>query len=58
MSAESHLPYSPLYIKAWTLLSIILGVILFGMFVFGDSCLLPAGNVVWSILRWICSPII
>jgi hypothetical protein len=56
MSAETS-AYSPLYIKAWTVLSIVLGIVLFSMFVYGDT-LLGAGNVVWSLIRWIFSPII
>ena len=56
MSAEP-LPYDPLYIKAWTLLSVVVGLILLGMFFFGDP-LLRAGHIVWSLLRWLNSPII
>lgn len=56
MSAESS-PYSPCYIKAWTLLSIILGIVIFGMLVLGDH-FLYAGQVVWDLIRWLASPII
>jgi hypothetical protein len=56
MSAEQP-PYDPLYIKAWTLLSIVVGLILLGMFFLGDT-LLSAGHSVWSLLRWLNSPII
>jgi hypothetical protein len=56
MSAEAP-AYSPVYIKAWTVLSIVLGAVLLGMFLFGDT-LLHVGGIVWSLLRWLASPII
>lgn len=56
MSTEQP-PYSRLYIQAWTLLSIILGLVLLGMFLFGNT-LLNAGHVVWSLIRWLARPII
>jgi hypothetical protein len=56
MSAETP-AYSPLYIKAWTVLSLVLGLALLAMFCFGDT-FLGFGQVVWSLLRWLCSPII
>jgi hypothetical protein len=56
MSAEPP-PYNELYIKAWTLLSIIVGVILLGMFVFGDQ-LLDAGKSAWDLIRYFARPII
>jgi hypothetical protein len=43
--------------KAWTLLSIVIGLILLGMFFFGPV-LMNAGGIVWALLRWIFSPII
>jgi hypothetical protein len=56
MSAEPP-PYNPLYIKAWILLSLVLSVIFFGMFVFGQM-LLHAGHAAWDLIRWLASPII
>ena len=50
-------PYNSLYIKAWTALSIIVALILLSMFVLG-SHFLHAGNIVWSLLRWLASPLI
>ncbi len=55
--SDEHPPYSPLYIKAWTILSILLGCVLFFMFVLCNH-LLHAGDIVWSFIRWIFSPII
>lgn len=49
--------YNPLAIKLWATLSIVLGLALFAMFVFGDS-FLHAGKVVWDLLRWLFRPII
>jgi hypothetical protein len=56
MSAEPP-PYNELYIKAWTILSIVLGLVLFATFVFGTH-LLQAGHIAWDLLRWLASPII
>ncbi len=56
MSSE-NLPYSPLYIKAWTLFSVTLGVGLLGMFFLGNH-LLHVGHIVWAFLRYLASPII
>jgi hypothetical protein len=56
MSAETSAS-STLFAKAWTLLSIVVSVVLFLMFAFGDH-LLHAGGVVWSALRHLASPII
>jgi hypothetical protein len=56
MSAETP-AYSPFYVRSWTALSLVLGVLLFCAFVFGDT-FLGIGHVVWSLLRWLCSPII
>jgi hypothetical protein len=50
-------PYSAFYIQAWTILSIVLAVLLLGMFIFGDS-ILHAGQVIWALLRWLASPFI
>ena len=56
MSSEPR-HYDPRYIHAWTVLSIILGLVLLSMFIFGDAYLY-AGHVVWSLLRWLCRGII
>ncbi len=56
MSAE-HPPYNPSYIKIWTVLSIVLAVIIFGMLTLGDH-FLAGGKGVWDLLRWLSSPII
>jgi hypothetical protein len=56
MSAEPP-PYNPLYIQAWTLLALVVSVIFFGIFVFGQT-LLHAGHWIWDLLRYLASPII
>ncbi len=56
MSAEPR-PYSPFYIRAWTALTILFAVVLYVLFAFGDH-FLHLGDIIWSLLRWICSPII
>ncbi len=56
MSAETP-AYSPFYIKAWTALSLVLALVFFCMFVFGDT-LLGAAGAVWAALRWFFSGII
>jgi len=56
MSAEIP-PYNPIYITAWTILSIILGTLLFGMFIF-SSHLLADGHIVWNLIRYLASPFI
>ena len=56
MSAE-HPPYNPCYIKIWTVLSIVLAVIIFGMLALGDHFLL-GGKSAWDLVRWLSSPII
>jgi hypothetical protein len=56
MSAE-HSPCNSCYIKAWTLLSIVLSVIILGMLALGDHFLL-AGKSAWDLIRWLASPII
>jgi hypothetical protein len=55
--SDEHQPYCPLYIKAWSILSIVMAACLFLGFVLCNH-LLHAGDVVWSIIRWIFSPII
>jgi hypothetical protein len=49
--------YSPLYIRAWTALAIAHGVVFYILFAFGTH-FMAFGQVVWHLLRWICSPII
>ena len=56
MSAEPP-PYNPLYIQAWTLLSVVVSLIFFGMFVFGQT-LLNTGHWIWDLIRYLFSPII
>ena len=56
MSAEVP-AYNPCYIKAWTLLSIVLAVILFTMFANCDR-LLRFFQPLWDLIRWIFSPVI
>jgi len=50
-------PYNQLYIQAWTLLSLVVCVVLFGMFVFGQP-LLHAGHWIWDLLRYLARPLI
>ena len=56
MSADNP-PYNPIYITAWTILSIVLGVVLFGLFILGNH-LLAAGHIVWDVIRYLASPFI
>ncbi len=56
MSADP-VPYNPLIIKAWTVLSVIVAIITLVMFVCGQP-LLQAGHIVWDLLRWLASPLI
>ncbi len=49
--------YNPLAIKAWSILSGLVTLLIFGMFCFGPS-LLKAGQAVWDLLRWLALPII
>jgi hypothetical protein len=56
MSAEPK-SYNPLAIKAWSLLSAVIGLIVFGMLVLGPH-LLKAGRSAWDLIRWLASPII
>ena len=56
MSAEPP-PYSQLYIRAWTLLSLVVSAIFFGTFLFGQT-LLHAGHWIWDLVRYLASPII
>ena len=57
MSHEVAKPYSPLYIKAWTLLTLVLGVVLFSFFLFGTT-FIAAGKPAWDLIRWLASPFI
>jgi hypothetical protein len=56
MSDES-LPYSQTYIAAWTILSLVLGVVFLGMFILGPY-FLAAGHIVWDLIRYLASPLI
>jgi hypothetical protein len=49
--------FAPFFGKAWTILSIAIGLVLLGMFFFGPS-LMQAGGILWALIRWIFSPII
>ncbi|MCE0484374.1 MAG: hypothetical protein LV479_09075 [Methylacidiphilales bacterium] len=54
---HSQPPYDQRYIVAWTALSIIAGLVLLGMFFVGTD-LLHGGKIVWSLIRWLASPLI
>jgi len=56
MSAEPP-AYDSVYIKAWSILSMVVAAILFGAFVLG-AVLLQAGKPAWDLIRWLASPII
>ena len=55
--SDEQLPYSPIYIKAWTILSVTLAVGFLGMFFLGNH-LLSAGHAAWDLIRWLARPII
>ncbi len=42
---------------AWIILSIVVGFVLLGMFVFGPVLMNAAGSL-WALIRWLFSPII
>jgi hypothetical protein len=42
---------------AWIVLSLVVGLVLLGMFYFGPW-LMHIGGVIWALIRWIFSPII
>ncbi len=44
--------YNPLAIKAWSILSGLVALLIFGMLIFGPS-LLTAGKAVWDLIRWL-----
>jgi hypothetical protein len=55
--SDEQLPYSPGYIKAWSILSIVVALcLLIGFFLCNH--LLHAGGEVWGVIRWVFSPII
>ncbi len=56
MSDEPR-PYNQLYIQAWTIISVLVSVALFAMYVFG-SHLLHAGRWIWDLIRYLATPII
>jgi hypothetical protein len=49
--------FVPFFGQAWTILSIVLGLVFLGMFIFGPT-LMYVGKVTWSLLRWLFSSII
>jgi hypothetical protein len=55
--SDEPLPYNQLYIRAWTILSLIVSAILFAMFLFGPT-LLHTGHWIWDLIRYLASPII
>jgi hypothetical protein len=55
--SDEQPPYSPVYIKAWALLSITVALIFLGMFFLGNH-LLNAGHSAWDLVRWLARPII
>jgi hypothetical protein len=55
--SDEQPPYSPVYIKAWALLSITVALIFLGMFFLGNH-LLNAGHAAWDLIRWLARPII
>ncbi len=57
MSHDTAPKFTPFFGQAWTILAIVLGLVLLAMFFFGPA-LMHAGYVVWSLIRWIFSPII
>jgi hypothetical protein len=57
MSSDPAPKFAPFFGQAWIILSILLGLVLFGMFVFGPE-LMKAGGIVWALIRWLFSPII
>jgi len=55
--SDEQISYSPCYIKAWSILSIVVAsCLLVGFFLCNH--LLNAGGLVWGVIRWIFSPII
>jgi hypothetical protein len=57
MSPDPAPKFAPFFGKAWIVLSIIVGLLLLGMFCFGPG-LMNVGKIVWTLLRWLFSPII
>ena len=57
MTTDPAPTFAPFFGKAWTVLSIALGLGLLGMFVFGPN-LMQAGGALWALIRWIFSPLI
>jgi len=49
--------YAPFFGQMWIVLSIVLGLVLLGMFFFGPV-LMDAGGALWALIRWIFSPLI
>jgi hypothetical protein len=57
MNSEEPLPYSPVYIVAWTTLSVVVTVFIFFAYAFGTH-LLNAGHWIWDLVRYFAKPII
>jgi hypothetical protein len=57
MTSDPAPKFAPSFGHAWVILSIVLGLVLLGMFVFGPA-LMHVGYVVWSLIRWLFSSII
>jgi hypothetical protein len=55
--SDSAPTFAPFFGKAWTVASIIGALLLLGLFIFGPE-LMQAGGIIWSLLRWIFSPVI
>jgi hypothetical protein len=50
-------PYSVFYIRAWTAASFVFGLGMLVLFLAGNH-FLHLGQIVWSLLRWLASPLI
>jgi hypothetical protein len=57
MSHDDAPPYNQIMINAWSTLSALIAAVVFICFCFGPN-FLHAGQWVWDLIRWICSPII
>jgi len=55
--SEEQKPYSQLYINAWTILSALVALAIFGMLCLGQH-LLNTGHWIWDLIRYLASPII
>jgi hypothetical protein len=57
MSPDPAPKFASFFGKAWSVLAIVLGFGLLGMFYFGPV-LMHVGGVIWALIRWLFSPII